>query len=96
MSTAQTEATGGERSDPPISTVAGTGIAGFSGDNAPAVSAQLNRPYGIAVDGAGTLYLSDYSNHRVRRITTDGRISTVAGNGVAGSRGTTALPPLPS
>ncbi|MEW1862907.1 RICIN domain-containing protein [Streptomyces sp. NPDC088194] len=87
MSTAQTEATGGERSDPPISTVAGTGVAGFSGDNAPAVSAQLNRPYGIAVDGAGTLYLSDYSNHRVRRITTDGRISTVAGNGVAGSRG---------
>ncbi|MFI7104425.1 RICIN domain-containing protein [Streptomyces sp. NPDC050161] len=87
MSTPQTASTGGEDSAPPISTVAGTGVAGFKGDNEPAVSAQLNRPYGIAVDSAGTLYFSDYNNHRVRKITTDGKISTVAGTGAAGNRG---------
>ncbi|MGA5895272.1 RICIN domain-containing protein [Streptomyces venetus] len=87
MSTSQTAATGDERSAPPISTVAGTGVAGFKGDNEAAVAAQLNRPYGIAVDSAGTLYFSDYNNHRVRKITTDGKISTVAGTGVAGFSG---------
>ncbi|MFD0309636.1 RICIN domain-containing protein [Streptomyces sp. NPDC127119] len=87
MTTAQTAATGDEHSAPLISTVAGTGVAGFKGDNEPALTAQLNRPYGIAVDSTGTLYFSDYNNHRVRRITTDGKISTVAGTGVAGYRG---------
>ncbi|EFG04089.1 Receptor protein kinase (plasmid) [Streptomyces clavuligerus] len=87
MSTAQAATTGGEGSTPPISTVAGTGVAGFTGDNGPAVAAQLNRPYGIAVDSAGTLYFSDYNNHRVRKITTDGKVSTVAGIGSAGYRG---------
>ncbi|MDH6130310.1 sugar lactone lactonase YvrE [Kitasatospora sp. GP82] len=87
MSTAHAAATGGEHSAPPISTVAGTGVAGFKGDNEPAVSAQLNRPYGIAVDSAGTLYFSDYNNNRVRKITTDGKISTVAGTGGAGFSG---------
>ncbi|MFD0352401.1 RICIN domain-containing protein [Streptomyces sp. NPDC127110] len=87
MSTASTATTGGEGTEPPISTVAGTGVAGFKGENEPAVTAQLNRPYGVAVDSTGTLYLSDYNNHRVRRITTDGRISTVAGNGAAGFKG---------
>ncbi|MGW2963883.1 NHL domain-containing protein [Streptomyces sp. NPDC001220] len=87
MSTAHVATTGGENSTPPISTVAGTGVAGFKGDNEPAVSAQLNRPYGIAVDSSGTLYFSDYNNHRVRKITTDGRISTVAGTGTAGFSG---------
>ena len=87
MSTAHAAATDGENSVPPISTVAGTGVAGFKGDNEPAVSAQLNRPYGIAVDSTGTLYFSDYNNHRVRKITTDGKISTVAGTGVAGFGG---------
>ncbi|MFF4948468.1 RICIN domain-containing protein [Streptomyces chattanoogensis] len=86
MSTAHAAADG-EHSAPPISTVAGTGIAGFTGDNGPAVSAQLNRPYGIAVDSNGTLYLSDYNNHRVRKITTDGKIGTVAGTGAAGFSG---------
>ncbi|MFJ9655881.1 NHL domain-containing protein [Streptomyces microflavus] len=85
MSTAQTEA-GGESFDPEISTVAGTGVAGFKGDNEPAVAAQLNRPYGIAVDSAGSLYFSDHSNHRIRRVTTDGKINTVAGS-AAGFRG---------
>ncbi|MGW4596232.1 NHL domain-containing protein [Streptomyces sp. NPDC004457] len=86
MSTAPA-ATAGEPSAPPVSTVAGTGAAGFGGDNGPAVSAQVNRPYGVAVDSTGTLYFSDFQNHRIRRITTDGRISTVAGTGVAGFGG---------
>jgi sugar lactone lactonase YvrE len=85
MSTAQTEA-GGESFDPEISTVAGTGVAGFKGDSELAATAQLNRPYGIAVDSTGSLYFSDYNNHRVRKISTDGKISTVAGAG-AGYRG---------
>ncbi|WP_322986669.1 RICIN domain-containing protein [Streptomyces sp. S584] len=85
MSTAQTEA-GDESFVPEISTVAGTGVAGFKGDNELAVAAQLNRPYGIAVDSSGSLYFSDYNNHRVRKISTDGKISTVAGAG-AGYRG---------
>lgn len=85
MSTTQTEA-GGENFDPEISTVAGTGVAGFKGDNELAVTAQLNRPYGIALDSTGSLYFSDYNNHRVRKISTDGKISTIAGAG-AGYRG---------
>ncbi|MGW7434363.1 NHL domain-containing protein [Streptomyces sp. NPDC054861] len=79
--------TGDEGSLPPISTVAGTGTAGFQGDNGPSTAAQLNRPYGIVVDSHGTVYVSDYSNHRVRRITTDGKISTVAGTGSGGFGG---------
>ncbi|WP_445401123.1 RICIN domain-containing protein [Streptomyces sp. LE64] len=87
MSSVDAAATGSADAAPPISTVAGTGTAGFAGDGEPAAAAQLNRPYGVVVDGSGTLYLSDHSNHRVRRITTDGRISTVAGTGAAGYRG---------
>ncbi|MEU9337088.1 RICIN domain-containing protein [Streptomyces sp. NPDC048290] len=87
MSTAQAATTGGGNPIPPISTAAGTGTAGFSGDNGPATAAQLNRPYGVAVDSNGTVYFSDYNNHRVGKIATDGRISTVAGNGAAGFRG---------
>jgi sugar lactone lactonase YvrE len=86
MSTAHAT-THGEQFTPSISTVAGTGEAGSKGDDERATSAQLNRPYGIAVDGAGTVYFCDHGNHRVRRITTDGRIGTVAGTGTAGSRG---------
>lgn len=85
MSNAQTEA-GDATFDPEISTVAGTGVAGFKGDDELAVAAQLNRPYGIALDSTGSLYFSDYNNHRVRKISTDGKISTVAGAG-AGYRG---------
>jgi uncharacterized protein (TIGR03437 family) len=67
-----------------ISTLAGTCTAGFSGDGGPAAAAQLNQPYGVAVDTAGNVYIADYGNSRVRRIATDGTISTVAGNGQAG------------
>ncbi|KJY35878.1 NHL repeat-containing protein, partial [Streptomyces sp. NRRL S-444] len=73
--------------DGKISTVAGTNTAGFSGDGGPATAARLNGPFGVAVDGAGTLYFSDYNNHRVRRITADGKVSTIAGNGTAGFKG---------
>ncbi|HWB86493.1 MAG TPA: hypothetical protein VG675_20290 [Bryobacteraceae bacterium] len=64
-----------------ISTVAGTGAAGFSGDSGPAAAAQLNLPYGLAADAAGNLYIADLGNNRVRRISPDGIITTVAGNG---------------
>ncbi|MEU1631119.1 RICIN domain-containing protein [Streptomyces sp. NPDC020096] len=83
MSTAPAAATGGEHSAPPISTVAGTGTQNFGGDGGPATAAWLNSPFGVAVDSTGTLYICDYGNHRVRKITTDGKISTVAGTGAA-------------
>jgi len=70
-----------------ITTLAGTGVAGFSGDGGPATAAQLNLPYGLAADLAGNLYVADLGNDRVRRIGPDGVITTVAGNGNQGSSG---------
>jgi sugar lactone lactonase YvrE len=67
-----------------ITTVAGTGVAGFRGDGGPAVSAQLNNPSGLAVDGADNLYIADHENGRVRKVTADGTINTVAGSGPDG------------
>ncbi|MFF8366677.1 RICIN domain-containing protein [Rhodococcus erythropolis] len=87
MSKAQTAATEGEDSAPQITTVAGTGDAGAAGDDGPAVVARLDRPYGLALDSTGTLYVSDHNNHQVRKVTTDGRIRTVAGTGTPGSGG---------
>ncbi|MFE9680884.1 RICIN domain-containing protein [Streptomyces sp. NPDC006285] len=87
MSTPRTAAADDEHSVPAIRTVAGTGEAGFKGEKEPAASATLNRPYGVAVDNTGTLYISDSDNHRVRKVTTDGKISTFAGTGVPGSDG---------
>ena len=73
-----------------VTTVAGNGTyygtSGFSGDDGPAISAQLNRPYGVAVDSAGDLYIADTGNHRIRKVS-DGVITTVAGNGTAGFSG---------
>jgi adhesin/invasin len=66
-----------------ITTVAGTGVANFSGDGGPATSAQLNGPTGMVFDSAGNLYFTDLNNHRVRKIDTSGIISTVAGDGSA-------------
>jgi uncharacterized protein (TIGR03437 family) len=70
-----------------INTVAGSGTAGFGGDGGAATSAQLNIPTGLAVDGAGNLYISDFSNNRVRKVTPGGVITTLAGNGLAGYLG---------
>jgi hypothetical protein len=63
-----------------ITTVAGTGSCGFSGDGGPATSAKLFGPWGLALDGAGNLYIGDRLNCRVRKVT-GGTITTVAGNG---------------
>jgi sugar lactone lactonase YvrE len=69
-----------------ITTAAGNGTLGFSGDNGPATSAQLASPQGVAVDSAGTLYIADFNNYRVRKVS-NGIITTVAGNGVWGFSG---------
>ncbi|BBI31186.1 NHL domain-containing protein [Cohnella abietis] len=63
-----------------ISTVAGTGSAGFSGDGESATSAQLNSPTGVTVDSSGNLYIADFINHRIRKVDASGKISTVAGS----------------
>jgi trimeric autotransporter adhesin len=64
-----------------ITTFAGTGTSGFSGDGGPATSAQLGGPVGLAVDSAGNVYISEYLNNRVRKVDGDGTITTVVGNG---------------
>ncbi|MFA6112153.1 MAG: SMP-30/gluconolactonase/LRE family protein, partial [Candidatus Latescibacterota bacterium] len=72
--------------DGTISTVAGTD-SGFSGDNGPASTARLASPQGLALDRAGNLYLADTGNRRVRRVDTQGIITTVAGSGASASSG---------
>ncbi|MFQ5873899.1 MAG: serine/threonine protein kinase, partial [Dehalococcoidia bacterium] len=64
-----------------ITTVAGTGQAGFSGDGGPAIEAQINNPKDAALDGNGNLYIADNFNRRVRRVSPSGVITTVAGGG---------------
>jgi len=63
-----------------ITTVAGTGSAGFSGDLGAATNAALNYPQGVACDAAGNVYIADTFNNRIRKIATNGIITTVAGN----------------
>lgn len=70
-----------------ISTVAGNDSWGFSGDGGPAVKASLNGPYGVTVDATGNLYIADTNNHRIRRVSPSGVITTVAGNGRPGYSG---------
>lgn len=70
-----------------ISTYAGDGTAGFSGDGGAATSAELSQPVGTAIDSAGNLYFADSGNNRIRKITPAGVISTFAGNGTAGFSG---------
>lgn len=83
-----------------ITTVAGHGVPGFSGDGGPATASQLNYPQGLAVDGNGNVFIVDADNpttrrinpaiapgHRVRRVSRDGIITTVAGSGVPGYSG---------
>ena len=68
-----------------ITTIAGNGGKGFSGDGLQATNATLNGPRGVAVDSAGNIYIVDALNVRVRKVNTAGIISTVAGNGQAGA-----------
>jgi len=70
-----------------ISTVAGNGMAGFSGDGGSATSASLNLPQGVAVDAAGNVYIADWGNNRIRKVNPSGVISTAAGNGTPGFSG---------
>ncbi len=71
-----------------ITTVAGNGAAGYTGDGGPAIEATFNEPYGIALDRAGNIYVADRHNHCVRRIdAASGIVTTFAGNGGAGYAG---------
>jgi len=70
-----------------VTVVAGNGLSGFSGDGGEATRASLRRPFGIALDGAGNLYIGDSGNSRVRRVTPAGIITTVAGNGSSANSG---------
>jgi sugar lactone lactonase YvrE len=72
-----------------ITTFAGTGVAGYAGDNGSATSAMLAYPKNVAVDGMGNLYIADFYNHRIRMVSSKGTITTVAGRGAAGYSGDT-------
>ncbi|MCB4790804.1 MAG: carboxypeptidase regulatory-like domain-containing protein [Elusimicrobia bacterium] len=72
---------------PTITTVAGNGTQGYSGDSGIAASAQLYYPCEVAVDASGNVYISDFSNFRIRKVDTSGLMSTFAGNGTAGYSG---------
>ncbi|MES2701554.1 MAG: Ig-like domain-containing protein, partial [Bacteroidota bacterium] len=74
-----------------ITTVAGNGVAGYSGNGGAATAAKLAYPRGVAVDAAGNLYITDYSNQVIRMVNTSGTISTIAGTTVSGNTGTGGL-----
>jgi len=70
-----------------ISTVAGNGSQGYSGDGGPATNASLHGPAGVISDASGNLYIADYFNNRVRMVNTNGVITSVVGNGTSGCSG---------
>jgi sugar lactone lactonase YvrE len=70
-----------------ITTIGGTGAVGFSGDGGPAGEAQLAAPSAIAIDESGNLFIADFHNHRIRKISTDGIITSIAGTGRSGYNG---------
>jgi sugar lactone lactonase YvrE len=70
-----------------ITTIAGSTTQGLSGDGGPATDAGLAFPYGVAVDSAGNVYIADTDNHRVRKVSTSGTITTIAGSGTTGYSG---------
>ncbi len=67
-----------------VTTVAGSGIAGFAGDGGPATNAQLNHPTGVIVDSTGGILIADQHNYRIRRVDPSGTITTIAGTGFSG------------
>jgi hypothetical protein len=75
------------RPDGSITTVAGNGMAGYSGDGGPVTAATLNQPYAVAVDAQGDLFIADTLNNVIREVRSDGTITTVAGDGQIGSAG---------
>jgi hypothetical protein len=70
-----------------ITTVAGNGSSGYFGDGGAATNAQINYPQGVSVDGAGNLFIADTSGARIRKVSTNGIITTVAGNGISSYSG---------
>ena len=70
-----------------ITTIAGTGTSGFSGDDSLAINAKLNSPNNVAVDKYGNVYINDAGNNRIRKIDTFGIITTYAGTGYSGDTG---------
>jgi trimeric autotransporter adhesin len=70
-----------------ISTVAGNGTPGFSGDGTAAITASIDHPTDVKVDAAGNIYIADWGNRRIRKVNPSGTISTYAGNGSAGYTG---------
>jgi hypothetical protein len=70
-----------------ITTVAGNGTGGYSGDGGVATNAELDNPYGVTMDGYGNLFIADTLNNRIREVGTNGIITTVAGNGSRGYSG---------
>ncbi len=70
-----------------ISTIAGVGLSGSTGDTGLATAARINFPQSVKLDSSGNLYIADTSNHRIRKVDTSGIITTFAGTGIAGSIG---------
>ncbi|MEM7537803.1 MAG: choice-of-anchor Q domain-containing protein [Chloroflexota bacterium] len=70
-----------------LTTVAGNGTGTYAGDNGPATDASVRYPVGVALDSAGNLYITDHGNRRIRKVDTDGVITTIAGNGKWGNTG---------
>ena len=70
-----------------ITSVAGTGVEGYSGDGGPALDAQLSFPASVAVDAAGNLFIAEYFDHRIRRVDSSGIITSIAGTGEEGFSG---------
>ena len=71
-----------------ITTIAGTGTGSYSGDNGAATSATLSYPYGVGLDTAGNVYIADWGNHRIRKVTVStGIITTIAGTGASSYSG---------
>jgi hypothetical protein len=79
-----------------FTTVAGNGKAGYSGDGGPASEGQFSEPHDVGVDTDGNLYIPDYGNNRIRKVTKEGVISTVVGNAYVVTARMVARPPLPN